>query len=74
MCLAIPAQIEKIEGQKGTAVLDGNRAQVLLALVPEAKLGDWVLMHAGMAIAILDPEEAKKTYDLLAEMSSQMEG
>ena len=38
------------------------------------QLGDWVLMHAGMAIAILDPEEAKKTYDLLAEMSSQMEG
>ena len=68
MCLAVPAQVEKIDGQKGIVVLDGIRAQVLLALVPEAKIGDWVLVHAGLAITVLDAEEARKTYDLLAQM------
>lgn len=72
MCLAIPAQIEKMAGQKATVVLAGSRTQVLLALVPEAKLGDWVLVHAGLAITVLDAEQAKETYELLAEMSEQI--
>ena len=69
MCLAIPAKIEKIDGQKATVGLDGSRADVLLALVPEAKIGDWVLIHAGFAITVLDPADAKETYDLLKEMA-----
>ncbi len=68
MCLAIPAQIESMEHDKATVVLDGHRANVLLTVVPEAKVGDWVLIHAGFAITILDPQEAKETYDLLKEM------
>ncbi|MFB3891741.1 MAG: HypC/HybG/HupF family hydrogenase formation chaperone [Phycisphaerae bacterium] len=69
MCLAIPAQVEKIHDQRrATVVLDGNRTDVLLALVPEAKEGDWVLVHAGYAITVLDAADAKITYDLLAEM------
>ena len=68
MCLAIPAQIEKQEGNKATVGLDGNRIQVSVTLVPEAKVGDWVLVHAGFAITLLDPEEARKTYDLLKEI------
>ena len=72
MCLAIPAQIEKMEGQKATVVLAGSRTQVLLALVPEAKLGDWVLVHAGLAITVLDAEQARQTYELLAEMGEQL--
>ena len=67
MCLAIPAQIETIDDQRGTVCLDGSRSNVILALVPEAKVGDWVLVHAGFAITVLDPAEAKATYDLLAE-------
>jgi hydrogenase expression/formation protein HypC len=72
MCLAVPAQIEKL-GDNGKAVvaLDGNRTEVLLTLVPEAKLGDWVLVHAGFAITILDPKEAKETYDLLSELEME---
>jgi len=69
MCLAIPAQIETIHDERrATVVLDGNRTDVLLTLTPEAKIGDWVLVHAGYAITVLDPKEAKITYDLLAEM------
>ena len=67
MCLAIPVRIESMEGEKGVAALDGNRTQVILTLVPEAKVGDWVLVHAGYAIAMLDEKEARETYELLSE-------
>ena len=69
MCLAIPAQIEKMDAQKATVSLDGSRTDVLLTLVPEASVGDWVLVHAGYAITVLDPQEAKETYDLLKEIA-----
>jgi hydrogenase expression/formation protein HypC len=68
MCLAVPAQIEKIEQHQATVVLDGSRMEVSLALVPAAKLDDWVLVHAGYAITVLDEKEARETYDLLREM------
>jgi len=69
MCLAIPVQIESIDEARATVVLDGNRTNALLTLVPEAKVGDWVLVHAGFAITVLDPAEARETYDLLKEMT-----
>jgi len=69
MCLAIPVQIETIDEARATVVLDGNRTNALLTLVPEAKVGDWVLVHAGFAITVLDPTEARETYDLLKEMT-----
>jgi len=68
MCLAIPTQIEKIDGQRGTVVLAGSRTEVVLALVPEATVGDWVLIHAGMAITLVDEAEAKETFALLREL------
>jgi len=67
MCLAIPAQVERIEGRWGTVVLDGNRAEVVLALVPDVHVGDWVLIHAGYAIATLDEQTARETFDLMKE-------
>ncbi len=70
MCLAVPAQVEEIDGHKGRAALAGNRINVLLDLVPEVRKGDWVLIHAGFAITVLDPEEAKATYDLFAQMGA----
>ncbi len=68
MCLAIPVQIETLEENKATVALDGHRTGVLTTLVPDAKVGDWVLIHAGFAITILDEDEAKETYALLKEM------
>jgi len=67
MCLAIPAQVEHIEGRKGTVVLGGNRAEVVLAMVPGVRVGDWVLIHAGYAIATLDEAAARETFDLMKE-------
>jgi len=72
MCLAIPAKIEKIvDEHRGTVVLDENRTDVILTLVPEAKVGDWVLVHAGYAITILDEADAKATYDLLSQIDTE---
>ena len=67
MCLAVPAKIESIVGQKASVELAGNRFETILTLVPEAKVGDWVLVHAGFAIAVIEEQVAKETYELLAE-------
>jgi len=70
MCVAVPAQIESIEGQKATVNLAGARADVAVTLTPEAGVGDYVLVHAGFAIAVVDPEEARKTFSILREMGA----
>jgi len=55
----------------GAAELDGVRREVSLMLVPEARTGDWVLVHAGYAIGIVDQEEAQRTLELLRELASE---
>ncbi len=69
MCLAIPARIVELE--KDNAVVDamGNRWRAKTTLLPQAKLGDLVLIHAGFAISLVDEKEAKKTWQLLAEIA-----
>ncbi len=68
MCLAIPARI--VEMQADLAIVDamGNRFKAKTTLLPDAKLGDVVLVHAGFAISKVDEEEAKKTWELFAEI------
>jgi hydrogenase expression/formation protein HypC len=70
MCLAVPARI--IELQDDRAVVDamGNRWKAKTTLLPGAKLGDVVLVHAGFAIALVDEEEAKRTWELFAEIEN----
>jgi len=68
MCLAVPAKIESIEGQKATVALAGTRTEVVTALTPEAKVGDYVLVHAGYAITVLSEQEARETFAILREM------
>jgi hydrogenase expression/formation protein HypC len=68
MCLAIPARIVELEGDKAVVDAMGNRWKAKTTLLPEAKLGDLVLMHAGFAISIVDEEEARETWELLREI------
>lgn len=68
MCLAIPAQLVKINESIGTIQLTGVTRDCSLLLVPEAKVGDYVLVHAGFAVQIVDEEEAKATMDAFAEL------
>jgi len=67
MCLAVPGKIISIEGQ--TAVVDvvGNRINAMTALVPEALVGDWVLVHAGLAVTVMTEQEARETLELMRE-------
>ena len=68
MCLAIPARIVELEGDKAVVDAMGNRYKAKTTLLPEAKLGNLVLVHAGFAISLVDEEEAKKTWQLIAEI------
>jgi hydrogenase expression/formation protein HypC len=70
MCLAIPARIVELEGDRAVVDVMGNRWRAKTTLLPEAKLGDLVLIHAGFAISLVDEEEAKKTWELLAEIDN----
>jgi hydrogenase expression/formation protein HypC len=69
MCLAIPARIVELEGDKAVVDAMGNRWKAKTTLLPEAKLGDLILIHAGFAISFVDEEEAKKTWQLIAEIN-----
>jgi hydrogenase expression/formation protein HypC len=68
MCLAIPARIIELERDKAVVDAMGNRFRARTTLLPNAKLGDLVLVHAGFAISLVDEEEAKKTWQLIAEI------
>jgi hydrogenase expression/formation protein HypC len=69
MCLAVPALIKSINGQQAVADIEGVTRDISLQLTPEAKVGDYVLLHTGYAISIIDADEAEETLKLLREMS-----
>ena len=68
MCLAIPMKLEKIDGEKGIVTIGGVKREVGLQLVKDAKIGDYLIVHAGFAIQRLDEKEAEETLALFAEM------
>jgi hydrogenase expression/formation protein HypC len=68
MCLAIPVQVtELLDGDMARVTLDGVGKVISLALVEDVKPGDYVILHVGYALNKLDPDEAEKTLELLAE-------
>jgi hydrogenase expression/formation protein HypC len=73
MCLAIPARIVELEGDVAVVDAMGNRFKAKTTLLPEAKLDDLVLIHAGFAISLVDEEEAKQTWQLIAEINEFQE-
>ena len=70
MCLAIPARIVALNGLEATVDLGGVRKTISIALVPEAQLEDYVIVHVGHAIGLVDPEEARLTLELFAELDA----
>ena len=68
MCLAVPAKVVAIEDQLASVEVQGVRRAASLMLLPEAKVGDFVLVHAGFAMQIVDHEEAERIEALRAEM------
>jgi len=69
MCLAIPALIKSIDGHQAEVDIEGVTRDASLQLTPEAKVGDYVLLHTGYAISVIDPAEAEETLKLLKELS-----
>ena len=69
MCLAVPALIKSIKGQQAVVDIEGVTREISLQLTPEAKVGDYVLLHTGYAISVIDEEEAKETLKLLREVA-----
>jgi hydrogenase expression/formation protein HypC len=68
MCLAIPMKVESIEGTTALVDAAGTRRRVNVALVDDVAVGDYLLVHAGFAIAKVDEEEARRTLDLLRQL------
>ncbi|MBI4658855.1 MAG: HypC/HybG/HupF family hydrogenase formation chaperone [Verrucomicrobia bacterium] len=73
MCLAIPGRIESVNGEdplerSGKVNFGGIIKEVNLAFVPEAQVGDYVIVHVGFAISRLDESEANKVFEYLKRM------
>ena len=68
MCLAVPMKLVEKNGMEGVVERGGVRSGVSLMLAPEAEPGDYLLIHAGYAIGVMDEGEAEKTLALYAEL------
>jgi hydrogenase expression/formation protein HypC len=75
MCLSIPGKLIEVTGQldetfrTGRVSFDGVIKEVSLTLVPEARINDYVMVHVGAAISVVDEAEAKKTFELLKQLN-----
>lgn len=67
MCLAIPMKVESIEGPIAKARVPSGEYSARLDFLDDVKVGDYILVHAGFAIEILNEEEALKTLEVFAE-------
>jgi len=78
MCLAVPGRLDKITAELdetfriGEVSFEGIIKEVNLTLVPDAKVGDYLLVHVGAAIGIVDEDEAKRTMAVLKEMGEDI--
>jgi len=74
MCLAVPGKVLQREDRQGTLVgrvdFGGITREVQLDFVPEAQVGDYVIVHVGFALSRLDADEAVRTLELLREMGA----
>ena len=68
MCLALPMRVIAIDGALATIAAEGLQQRASLQLVPEVRVGDFVLVHAGYAISVIDEAEAHETLELLREL------
>ncbi len=78
MCLAVPGRIIEISEadpllRNGRVDFSGVERWISLAYLPEAQLGDYVIVHAGLAIAVIDEQEAKASLQAFAELESSID-
>jgi hydrogenase expression/formation protein HypC len=68
MCLAVPVRVKSINGDEAEVESGGTTYTASISLTPEVKVGDYVLLHTGYAISIIDPEEAEQTIAMFRQM------
>ena len=73
MCLAIPSRIERIKDNSAIIDVDGVKRTVSLLLLEDAKVGDYVIVHAGFALHKIDEAVAMESLEILREAASLME-
>lgn len=74
MCLAIPAEVTKLLPDEMAIVsIDGVSKEISVALIEDLAVGDYVIIHVGYALTKIDPEEARRTLELLRELSAEGE-
>lgn len=69
MCLAVPAIVKEINGDRAIVELEGVTLEISTIFTPEVKVGDYVIVHAGYSIAVMEEKEAEETINLLKELS-----
>jgi hydrogenase expression/formation protein HypC len=75
MCLAVPVRVSALLGDQWVEIeVGGIHSRTSIALIDEVAVGDYVIVHAGFAIARLDVAEAEKTLALFGEIAAQMRG
>ena len=73
MCLAVPVRVVSIEGDEAETEIGGVKRRISIALTPEVRVGDYVLLHTGYAIGVVDEAEAEETLKLFEEILSLSE-
>jgi len=73
MCLGVTARVVKIDGKKADVEFDGVIQTISIAMTPEVKIGEYVMLHAGFAISIIDQQQAEETIEIFMEIKKMME-
>lgn len=68
MCIGIPAKVIELSGDKGKVDYQGVVRETSFIMLPEARVGDYVILHAGFAIKLLSEEDAKETLKMIEEL------
>ncbi len=73
MCLAVPLRLVSVDGTYAVGEVGGIRREVSIMMTPDAKVGDYVIVHAGFAIQVLDQREAEENLELLRQIGGTAE-
>jgi len=68
MCLAVPSRVKAIEGQYAVVDIGGVSRNVSIILTPEVKVGEYILVHTGYSIGVVDEDEAQETIKLFSDL------
>jgi hydrogenase expression/formation protein HypC len=69
MCLAVPAMVKTMDGTKAEVEIDGVSRNISTYLTPEVAIGDYVLLHAGFSIKVIDQDEAEETLNIFRSLN-----